>query len=363
MRSGISLKLFECVLTAVAVCHMLLTAVSYFPDSHPSGLDLAIILIPIPLTVGFPFYWQRLERRVLVDSDRLHLLFQRMIRYWLAFQISVYGFAKILDIQFDIPAYVFDRTAGELSGRELTWFYFGFSYPLSASIGILQVLGSALLLFDRSRLLGYLLLLPVMVNVLFVNVFYSIAPGALLNSMLFLTGILFLVSIDRRKIIEVIWEKIVADSATSARHNTLRHVFGLLLLMGMAFWAAWHTAGGTRGDEALGGVWSVDSLSRNGKPIARDAWREDSLAWKRIYFAGRHGCAFSPNPYRYESGEGLYGTYEFDAGRHRLEAILKSTNGDKDTVNLQAVSIGDSVLNLQGTILGEASFLKLRRIR
>ena len=54
------------------------------------------------------------------------------------------------------------------------------------TLPILQLGGCLLLLYRRTRLLGVMILLPVMSNILFINVFYGINPGALNTSVFIL---------------------------------------------------------------------------------------------------------------------------------------------------------------------------------
>ena len=63
---------------------------------------------------------------------------------------------------------------GKLAGLELTWTYFGFSHGMSAIIAFAQIGGSVLLLFRKTALLGVCLLLPVLLNIILIDIFYEI---------------------------------------------------------------------------------------------------------------------------------------------------------------------------------------------
>jgi hypothetical protein len=120
-----------------------------------------------------------------------------MLRYWLALEIATYGFAKILKTQF-ARSYIRENTpVVQLNGFELTWNYFAHSYPLAVIIGLLQIGGAILLLFRRTTLFGVVILLPIMLNIVLINLFYHIAAGAFMNSVLFTLGLLYLLLLRR----------------------------------------------------------------------------------------------------------------------------------------------------------------------
>jgi hypothetical protein len=89
---------------------------------------------------------------------------------------------------------VADAPFNQLSGEWLTWGYFGYSYPFSLLVACIQIGGSILLLFRQTRLLGVFILLPVMLNILFINAFYHLNAGALLQSISITLGLLYLLS-------------------------------------------------------------------------------------------------------------------------------------------------------------------------
>ena len=70
------------------------------------------------------------------------------------------------------------------------------------------------------------------------------------------------------------------------------------------------------------------------------------------------GCAFSPNPYRFESWESQLGSYEFDSVQHKLQVAFS-----RDT--LQAVISNRTVdtVRLQGVLGYDTLDMHLLRIR
>ncbi len=92
-------------------------------------------------------------------------------RYLRAFMLCTYGISKLLHLQFDMQSQLARQPIGSLTGYQLTWFYFGFSRIYAVLLGITQVVGGTLLLFRKTTLFGALTMLPVMANILLINMF------------------------------------------------------------------------------------------------------------------------------------------------------------------------------------------------
>lgn len=93
------------------------------------------------------------------------------LRYFCAFMLYMYGASKLAHLQFNMSSELAHRSIGSLNGYELTWFYFGFSRVYASILGLTQVAGATLLLFRKTTLLGAAIMLPVMANILLINIF------------------------------------------------------------------------------------------------------------------------------------------------------------------------------------------------
>ncbi|MDY8136333.1 DoxX family protein [Aquimarina sp. 2201CG5-10] len=131
----------------------------------------------------------------------IRAIFESTIRYFVAFFIFVYGAAKPL--QFGSGGNLPDTPVNELTGMELMWAFFGYSTGLPIIIGILQVTGALLLLFPRTKIMGILLLLPIMSNIVLFDIFYGVQQGATINAILFLIILIVLLFLEKQKLLEV----------------------------------------------------------------------------------------------------------------------------------------------------------------
>jgi hypothetical protein len=136
-----------------------------------------------------------------------------VVRYLVALTLFVYGFAKLNGSQFTVLDSELDRPMGEVSGFWLTWYYFGYSRVYGTLLALAQIGGGALLLSRRTTLLGTLFLLPVVGNIVLVNVFYGIEPGALIVSVLLLTGLGVLLHPHWDALVEVLWTRQRGEAA------------------------------------------------------------------------------------------------------------------------------------------------------
>jgi hypothetical protein len=93
------------------------------------------------------------------------------LRFYAAFTLLGYGFAKVMGAQFTVLDSQLAKPMGEVSGFWLTWYYFGYSPVYSAIVAGAQILGAILLCFRRTAFLGTLLLIPVMVNIVGIDLY------------------------------------------------------------------------------------------------------------------------------------------------------------------------------------------------
>ncbi|MBN8694594.1 MAG: hypothetical protein J0L69_15475 [Bacteroidetes bacterium] len=127
-----------------------------------------------------------------------HLKFA--LSLYAGFWIAVYGFVKVVSIQFAPPEKLASKVLGDLTGMELTWYYFGYSGSYTIIIGLLQMAGSLLLIINRTRIIGALMLFPIMLNIVFIDYFYRVTLGAFGNAIFYTLILLFILYLEREKL-------------------------------------------------------------------------------------------------------------------------------------------------------------------
>ncbi|MCC6411663.1 MAG: hypothetical protein IT270_08390 [Saprospiraceae bacterium] len=96
------------------------------------------------------------------------------LRWYLAFFMFSYGYSKMTGGQFGLfdPA-MLDKPLRENDTFHLAWYLFSQSKSFDVVVGLSQILGAVLLVFNRTVLLGALVLLPVLGQILLVDVAFT----------------------------------------------------------------------------------------------------------------------------------------------------------------------------------------------
>jgi hypothetical protein len=112
-----------------------------------------------------------------------------VVRYFLALMMLVYGWAKVIPMQFQEPGpeRLMD-SIGDASPMGLLWTFMGVSTAYQIFAGVGEVLGGALLSFRRTSVLGALVSAVVLVQVVALNLCYDV-PVKQFSAHLFLMAI------------------------------------------------------------------------------------------------------------------------------------------------------------------------------
>ncbi len=133
-----------------------------------------------------------------VLRSRAALAAMTVARLVLALGMMPYGVSKLFLLQFQVAASAYAQPLGETPSTTLTWAFLGYSPVFQFRLGTFEIIPAVLLLFARTRRLGALLLLPVVLNVAMFNYFLDLWPGTRLISGVFLTLNILLILYDWR---------------------------------------------------------------------------------------------------------------------------------------------------------------------
>jgi len=154
--------------------------------------------------------------------DKIEIL-ENAISWIVVFAMFVYGGAKI--IQFN-GALEIDKRVSELTGMELMWAFYGYSKSFAITLGIFELIGGLLILIKRTRIIGCLFSSTILVNVILQDVFYDVHLGALRAAILYQTLILFILWMNKEKLITSI--KALLES-TKIEQTKLKFLTKLLI--------------------------------------------------------------------------------------------------------------------------------------
>ncbi len=142
-------------------------------------------------------------------SPRLRRTVELAARWYVFIFLNNYGLGKIAGGQFyrrgHLPADVARTTLGQAGGFDLAWTFMGHSFAYILFIGLAEVLGAWLLLWNRTKLLGVAVLFPVMVNILVFDViFFEDGYGAVASATIYTLLLVVIVLCNRERVRQAI---------------------------------------------------------------------------------------------------------------------------------------------------------------
>lgn len=366
LRTNWFIKFIECLFAAVAITNTLAIFFEVLPNSiliklgehFFNWLMIVEVALAVVFAIGYSIYWHKKAIKDTIESGIRHAWFRGILRYWLAFDIATYGFAKILKTQFAQSLHRDDSLVGSLNGFNLTWNYFAHSYALAVIIGLLQIIGSILLLFRRTTLLGVAVLLPILVNILLINVFYDIATGAFLNSVLFTLGLLYLLLLRWNDLKAVFLSNI--STLPTVGFSWFRYT-AKFLSIALAFTLIYYLVSTRKGNNQLVGKWNVSKLIKNKDTMAETAWLKDSTAWKNIYIEEGGAFIASPNPFVCDMSKALWLDYNYDSTKKNIQLIYWEKNKPVDTSVFKVNNYTGKAMQLNGVFHKDTIDLYLKK--
>lgn len=126
-------------------------------------------------------------------------------RYFICLLMLVYGLVKLCQGQFYTDEYWKDLPLGQLTGFELAWSFHSHSAIYEIILGLVEVVIGLLVFFPRTTRLGVILFVPVMTNVVLIDVFFGIK--ALPSAVALLVAGVVLLLIHFRSLKRDLWDR------------------------------------------------------------------------------------------------------------------------------------------------------------
>ena len=148
------------------------------------------LLVYIIISLIATLTWTLLDRNR-ENYNKLLQWFLILVRYYVIYQMMMYGLAKLLYLQFHPPRYArLIQPYGDSSPMGLLWTFMGYSKGYTMFTGVGELAGAILLLFPKMRTIGALVVFGVMANVMALNFFYDVPVKILSSPFLISTTIL-----------------------------------------------------------------------------------------------------------------------------------------------------------------------------
>jgi hypothetical protein len=216
-------------------------------------------------------------------SPRLRLWWADIVRLALASMLLAYGLAKVIPTQFQPsgPALLV-QPLGEFTPMELLWVFMGHSTLYQMFGGWCEVVPGVLLLVRRSAFAGALLAIPVLVNVLVLNLTFDVPVK--LHAMHYLAMACVVAAPIAPAVLAVLFGRAVparSGPVQEPQAAPLTRAALILIVLAGRYGEIGETQSAVRrlnrgvGDPALAGVW--DLVSRSG---AAPPWRILGVDWR-----------------------------------------------------------------------------------
>ena len=156
--------------------------------------------------------------------DKIGYYFELASRWYVCLMLNVYGWGKLLGGQFykrgHLPKAIAAKPIGEVGSFDLAWAFMGYSYTYIFIIGAMQVIGALLLLWNRTKLIGAAILVPILFNIIvFDAIFFEGFYGALISACVYFSLLMYVFYYNRLKLKTAI--KIIVSQDRANRQQKL----------------------------------------------------------------------------------------------------------------------------------------------
>jgi len=156
-------------------------------------------------------------------------------RWYVFIFLNLYGIGKIMGGQFyrkgQLPEEVANTTIGEASAYDLAWSFMGYSFLYILFIGVSQIIGAWLLIWNRTKLLGVMILFPIMVNIIVFDILFLDVKDALANAIIYFLMLNYILYFNREKIIKAFTNLTTSPSNLQLEQTRNFKRLGLILLV------------------------------------------------------------------------------------------------------------------------------------
>lgn len=213
-----------------------------------------------------------------------------LIRYYIIYEMIMYGLAKVFYMQFQPPRFArLIQAYGDSSPMGLMWTFMGFSKGYTIFAGIGELVGGILLLFRRTTTLGAMVVFGVMFNVMMMNFCYDIPVKLLSSHLVLLSGIL--IALDGKRLLRTFVMNQATESAPMPPlfkdpvHEKVKNIVKWAIValgIGVFIFGSITQLQFMKNRKPLfHGLYEVESFERNGElvpPLTTDSTRWDKIA-------------------------------------------------------------------------------------
>jgi len=292
-------------------------------DWLPFRVTLVLALLILLTAFVYAVRWG-LQRRQSPDRQAEVLAFwQGVIRYGIAMDLTMIGLQKWFHLQFSTPLGALDLPFSSFAPEDLTWAFFGRSRVFVCIIGGLQIMGSFLLLFRRTRLAGVFILLPVLLNIVLLNACYHFEVGESVQAIELLIALLYLLFSEYPRLVEIFFGEASGFSAP-IRSPVIKNLVRLSVVL-VPLLLIWHYGPPDR-NPWLTGKYRVSQFTVNQRNTSAHSCMDSVLT--TVYLDQGNDCVFEYN----NQQRRLYGRYRLQEDNTRMTIVWHYPREMHDTL-------------------------------
>ncbi len=144
----------------------------------------------------------------MISKKNKNIFFEYVSRWYVFIFLNFYGLGKIMGGQFhrrgNLPEEVKTLTLENADAFNLAWTFMGYSYGYILFVGVLQIKGAWMLLWNKTKILGVLILIPIMVNIIVFDIFFLDSKKALVNATIYFLLLNLILYFNKTEVIKVL---------------------------------------------------------------------------------------------------------------------------------------------------------------
>ncbi len=149
--------------------------------------------------------------------------------------LNIYALSKLLGGQFymkgNLPTQVANTTLGEASGFSLAWTFMGHSYLYILFVGVFQLLGAWFLLWNKTKLLGILMLVPIMINIIVFDLIFLDVYPALANAIIVFLMLCLILLLNKALVKSIVIKLTSVQSKSNVPIKNRLITFGVTIVL------------------------------------------------------------------------------------------------------------------------------------
>lgn len=175
----------------------------------------------------------RLNTKIKISKAQIFDFIILVLRWYLGYYMLKYGFSKLIDGQFVRSEEILNTPLKDIDKFNLAWYLFSLDKTFNIIVGLSQIVGALLIIYNRTVILGALILIPILFQIFLIDVsfttqmFGSALPLRLIG-MLF--SVLLILYYYKDRILKI-WDLITRNTSTKFSYKWW--VFIILPFLGL----------------------------------------------------------------------------------------------------------------------------------